>query len=210
MNMVDGHPPDSGMVITPIALPSGENEKSASGAVPRSSDPKHGHKGRRKVLEAHFRPVAPLVEFRLWFVALALRIRLECISRQGDIPCTWCAKGNRDAQRQCGAQCRHGTPPGVVSLQARRLSGRRILPLLPAPIHSPNRRWRDSRSSPFCGALPGWRASEAAGRNALLRRNVLPDAASGTQFCPQVGPWGAAARGIGQPVHRIRRVVTNR
>lgn len=51
-----------------------------------------------------------------------------------------------------------GTPPGVISLQAWRLFGRRILPLLPALIHSPNRRWPGGRSSPFwwswlsCGA----------------------------------------------------------
>lgn len=56
-------------------------------------------------------------------------------------------------------------------------------------------------SSPFGGALPGWRASEAAERNALLRRNVLPDAASRTQSCPQLGPWRAAAghRSAGSP-----------
>jgi hypothetical protein len=65
-------------------------------------------------------------------------------------------------------------------------------------------------SSPFYGALAGRHASEAAGMYALLRRNVLPHAASRTQSCPELGPWCAAERGIGQPVHRIRRVVTKR
>ena len=50
-------------------------------------------------------------------------------------------------------------------------------------------------SSPFYGALAGRRASEAAGMYALLRRNVLPHAASRTQSCPQLGPWRAAERG---------------
>ena len=50
-------------------------------------------------------------------MALALRIRLERISGQGDISGSWRAKGNRDAQRQYGAQGPHGTPPGVVAFE---------------------------------------------------------------------------------------------
>jgi hypothetical protein len=47
----------------------------------------------------------------------------------------------------------------------RRLSGRRILPFLPTPIHSPNRRWRGVRSNPFW-----W----GAGFQAALQRLKLP------------------------------------